>query len=262
MFNSEQTRCHYGASQLMEVLCQLRFPTILKIGAAEPVDLQETIRQDYPRYAVQEEHPAPKVTGLGTANPQIENQPPVINYCFAAADGAWRVNLTNRFITLSTQRYPRWEDFAARLDRLLAAFIPVYQPTFFERIGLRYVNAFSRKALGLEGTPWNELLQPAYLGMLAEEDVSEQAVSKSAMDVDMALRHGCRMKLHAGPGTIRKNGKPEPEPRFILDLDLSMSGQLHGPEITGALNTLHGEATSVFRGAITEKLHQAMEPEF
>lgn len=55
-----------------------------------------------------------------------------------------------------------------RLDKPLAQFIQIYQPAFFERIGLRYVNAFSRRALGLEELLWDDLIREPYLGILGE----------------------------------------------------------------------------------------------
>ena len=39
MFSMED-RVQYAKPQIMEVICQLRFPTILSIGAKEPVDFQ------------------------------------------------------------------------------------------------------------------------------------------------------------------------------------------------------------------------------
>ena len=46
--------------------------------------------------------------------------------------------------------YPGWEAFGQHFDLPLAQFIRIYQPAFFQRIGLRYVNIFSRRALELE----------------------------------------------------------------------------------------------------------------
>ena len=65
----------------------------------------------------------------------------VNNYQFISADGAWKVSLTKGFIALSTTRYTRWEDFAKRLDVVLAAFIETYQPSYFSRVGLRLSSA-------------------------------------------------------------------------------------------------------------------------
>ena len=41
-----------------------------------------------------------------------------------------------------------------------------------------------------------------------------------------------------------------------------MPGQLQLNLAVGALQTLHHQADAVFRGAVTGKLHEAMEPEF
>ena len=43
----------YEKNQLIETICQLRFPTILSIDAKEPADFQDTIRADFPRYSCQ-----------------------------------------------------------------------------------------------------------------------------------------------------------------------------------------------------------------
>ena len=167
--------------------------------------------------------------------------------------------MTNSFIALSTLRYQRWEDFATRLDRPLAQFIQIYQPSFFERIGLRYVNAFSRRALGLEEYLWDDLIQPLYLGALGEPDVDEKAVTKSALDMEMNLTEGCRMKLHAGPGLLG-GGKKDPEVKFILDGDFSSNGNQSADQVPGRLEDLHCYAVRLFRGAITSELHSALGP--
>ena len=146
------------------------------------------------------------------------------------------------------------------LDKPLAAFIQLYKPACFDRVGLRYLNFFSRKALELEDVPFRELFEPAYVGLLGDEDVPEPTVSRSGVDAEMAIRGGCRLKLHAGPGKVTMAGKTDEEVKFILDLDLYMSAKVPVNLSAGALQTLHSQAYGVFRGAITQKLHDAMEP--
>jgi uncharacterized protein (TIGR04255 family) len=41
-------RVIYERNPLNEVLCQLRFPSILKVTSQQPVEFQEVIRTDYP----------------------------------------------------------------------------------------------------------------------------------------------------------------------------------------------------------------------
>lgn len=257
---SHEPHCHYRKAPAAEVICQLRFPEILAIGAKDPVDFQEAIRSDFPQFSRRMEAPAPRLVGA-PGNLTLENQPPVTNYQFASADGMWRVNLTGKFISLTCSGYPCWEDFAARLDKPLAAFIQVYKPAYFERVGLRYLNFISRRDLQLEDVPFRQLIQPCYLGVLGEEDVAETATARSGVDAEMALRGGCRVKLHAGPGLVKRNGTEDKEVKFIFDQDLYMPGQLPLNLSAGALQTLHAQAFSLFRGAITDQLHEAMEPE-
>ena len=259
MYSQEQ-RCLYRANQLGEVICQLRFPEILTIGVNPPVAFQEAIRKDFPQYSARKETPAPKLTGA-PGNFSVENQPATINYQFVSADGVWRVNLTSTFISLACSRYTCWEDFAKKLDKPLVAFIKTYQPAYFERVGLRYLNFISRKALNLEGTPFSELITPCYLGPLADEEVSEAGSSRCSIDAELNIRGGCRLKLHAGPGMVKRNNQPDQEVKFIFDQDLYMPGKLPVNLSAGALETLHALAVSIFRGAVTDRLHDALEPE-
>ena len=202
------------------------------------------------------------VTTPGAA-PKVEQQPPVTNYNFLSADNQWKLNLTSNFISLSTVAYPGWEEFGKHFDLPLAQFIRIYQPSFFERIGLRYVNIFSRKALDLEGEPWRELISTPYLGILSEEDVEESRTQKCSVDVELSLDSTCKAKIHAGPGLVKKNvpnAPQDPEIKFILDMDLYMGGQIDPRMAAGGLETLHGHSTALFQGAITDKLHSALEP--
>lgn len=244
---SHEPRCIYDTNPLAEVICQLRFPEILSIQTQIPADFQDAIRHIFPKYTVHKE--------------AIPNQnPPTNNYQFMTADGLWRVNLTSKFISLACTKYTCWEDFAGMLDKPLASFIQIYKPAYFERIGLRYVNFISRKQLHLEAVPFKDLMEPCYLGILSEEDVLEAATIRCSVDVETALRGGCRVKIHAGPGKVNRNGKMDPEVKFIFDQDLYMAGNIPVNASAGALQTLHGQSYGIFRGAITDKLHDAMDP--
>lgn len=258
MFSNEE-RSVYRNNQLGEVICQIRFPEILKIGTEVPADYQEAIRDEFPRYSSRMESPAPKITGT-PGNLTLQNQPQTVNYQFLSEDGLWRVNLTSRFISFTCGRYICWEDFAKMLDKPLAAFIQIYKPAFFERVGLRYINFISRKSLELDSVPFRELITASYLGLLAEEDISETGVGRCSVDAELPIRGGCRVKIHAGPGIVRGRNQQDTEVKFVLDLDLFMPGKVPVNFAAGALHTLHIQAWPIFRGAITDKLHDALDP--
>jgi len=168
--------------------------------------------------------------------------------------------LTSRFISLSCNQYTCWEDFAKRLDKPLAAFIQVYKPAYFERVGLRYLNFISKADLNLSDYAFSDLIEPQYLGILGDDEIQEQQTTRANVDAELAIKHGCRVKIHAGPGMVKRNGKSDTEVKFIFDQDLSMSGNIPVNYSAGTLETLHSQAYSIFRDAITDMLHNAMDP--
>jgi len=254
MLFGDNTRYSYARPQLIETICQLRFPTILSISSKEPSEFQEAIRGDFPRYVARQEQQPPKMV-----DGKLEATPPITNYNFVAADGRWKVNVTQDFIALSTLAYTRWEDFAQQLDKILAHFIQIYHPAFFQRIGLRYVNAFSRRALGLQDQLWDDLINSPFIGVLDQPDLDEKAVAKSALDVEINLGEDRRLKLHAGPGILSANQKQDPEPRFILDEDVSIIRQeIPLDQFTEQIGVLHDYAVRLFNAALTQELKDAM----
>ncbi len=251
--HSDQKRCIYGKNQLADVICQLRFPEILTINSQAPADFQELIRSEFPRYSANKELvPSRAAPGSGNMN---------MNYQFISEDGVWRVNVTSTFISLACAKYTCWEAFAKKLDLPLAAFIKTYKPAFFERIGLRYINFISREELQLTDVPFSELFAPAYLGLLGEEDVPESSAVRSGVDAQIKIKGGCQVNIHAGPGIVKKNGQTDKEVKFILDQDLFLSGNTPVNYSAGALEALHSQAYPIFRGAITDALHEALEPD-
>ena len=222
---SQSERCVYKKNFLDQVICQLRFPEILSIETELPAQFQEAIRSEFPKYACTKDKPAPKLMGT-PGNLRMEQQPECNNYHFVSADGVWRVNLTSKFISLACSRYTRWEDFARKLDKPLAAFIKIYKPANFERIGLRYVNLLAREAVDVADVSFRDLLNPCWIGPFAEDDVQEASVTRYTADSEINIRGGCRVKIHTGPVLVTRGGKTDPAPKFAFDQDLYMTGNI------------------------------------
>ena len=257
MKSADGKRFIYEKAQLIEVICQLRFPTILSIDAKAPADFQDTIRETFPRYLCQTETPPAR-------NGEAQS---VRNHTFLSENGAWKLSLTKDFIALSTMRYTGWEEFARMLDEPLGQFIRIYRPAYFTRVGLRYVNGVSREQLELRDHRWNDLFQPPYLGVLDDDAIPETNVNKCAVDVEMKLDERSNVKIHAGPGMVKRTVRTpqgartvqEQGARFIFDQDLFAAGRVQLPEVMEALDRLHAHADRLFSEAITDVLHDAME---
>lgn len=259
---SKTERVIYKHNPLAEVICQLRFPTILSIGAKDPADFQDAIRDVFPQYQRRADRLPVKVTPVPGQMPKVEEPKAVTNHQFMTADGHYRINLTQDFISLTCSQYDCWEEFARMMDKPLATFIELYHPAYFQRVGLRYLNAISRRDLDLEETPWRDLLEAPYLGMLAASSIEERSFGRCTQDVEMGLPGGCRMKLHVGPGLLKRGrDDSDKEVKLIFDLDVSLSGNLPVKLSAAGMKTVHANAGFIFRDAITETLHDAMDPE-
>ena len=131
-------------------------------------------------------------------------------------------------------------------------------------MGLRYINAFNRKALELADTPWRELIEPGYLGLMGDDDAQESAFVKNEQTITAAVPGGSKANIKCGPGIMRKvNNKThetQEEPVYMLDLDLYMEGKTPINHAVPALNVVHGNAGSLFRGATTSALRDALLP--
>lgn len=257
----------YRKNPLIEVVCQLRFPRILSINEKPPADFQDAIRKEYPLFEVKTEQqqqvefnpiggdtiPVPRIVQIDKTN----------NYQFASADGVWRVNLTSTFLALSTSMYVSWESFQGRLDLPLKTLTEIYQPAFFERIGIRYIDAFQRSKLGLDSSPWNELIQPFALGLLSDVDVMNDIRGFSSI-TEINIGDDAIARINASLGFVGDSNQLAseniPELSFIVDTDL-FCGKRKIEETDSALSLLHSVSYKLIRALITEKLHEAMEPE-
>jgi len=260
-------RVIYKKNPLAAVICQLRFPRILIINEKQPADFQEKIRKDYPLFQVAVEQ-LQQVTMEGGAKeipptPRILQSETVNNYKFSSSDGNWHINLTSTFLALSTSNYDRWENFFEHLNGPLSALLDVYHPSFYERVGLRYVDVFKRSALNLNDMAWTELIRPFVLGFMSNPNIIND-VKNQSITVEIDIGNGAIAQINAAKGFVSDANFGFPisgsEESFIVDSDLYMMRK-NISELDKSLNYLHDYSTKLIRSIITDKLHIAMEPD-
>jgi uncharacterized protein (TIGR04255 family) len=242
----------YDKNPLEFVACEFRFPPVLKIELDLPVAFQEAVRGQFPLF--KETVPLnllpPEVMKLF---PNIANQSR--SYEFSSGDGIWTAVLSRGALTVVCKHYTRWNDFRLRLELPFKALMDAYSPEFFTRIGLRYRDVISRERLGLQGTPWGELLEPAMVGEFRAPLASlvigswHQVMYRlSQEDAQILLQHGLQ--------TLVPNG----EPSYIFDTDFFTEKRKEATDVFELLKFFNKHAWSVFRSCIAEKLHNAMDP--
>lgn len=246
-------RTVYQRNPLEEVICQLRFPPILRIDAEPAAAFQERIRVDYPLY---EEQPIvgvelpPKLAqliNLSAAGGQVQRE-------FSSQDQNWKITLTRDFLALTARSYERWEGYRGHLTAPLAVLEEEYEPAFYTRIGLRYKNVFRRSRLALDGVKWRELLSPHIAAELAVEQVLAD-VRHAAHQVAFAIG-----QFNATAQVRHGLTDDDDEQCYTIDADFFTTDRTERANALSILDYFNEEARRLFHWCISERLHTALEP--
>lgn len=249
-------RVIYQKNPIVEAIIQIRFPKILALNSEDPIAFQEEIKHDFPIYQLGLETQQEISIKAPNTLPSIIQKEPIKNHCFISSNGEYKINLTSSFISISTIKYTRWEDMMDKLKKPLDAFLNIYQPPFASRIGLRYIDVFSRSKLNLEGTPWSSLIASPLSGAFINH--CESSLISSSIDYESLLDDSVsRSKIHAGLGNLDGSA----EKVFVIDGDFVRTSPTPITELSNVLNYLHTKEKEFIHNSITETLHLAMKPE-
>jgi len=257
----EAPRVVYKCNPLEKVICQLRFPPILKIDTEVPDKFQERIRESFPEFSEKAEIKLPIFKNSQKDIPinLLQSITPTgnKNYEFSSEDKVWTINLTRTFIALSTNKYKRREEFREHFNAPLEAFINIYKPSAFSRVGLRYIDIIRRSKLKLDNVPWSELLRPHVLWLLGSCDVNKNIRSFQAQ---------CEIELEDKISIARiitglVDGQESEEECFMIDTDFYTTKKTAITDVDSKLNYFHKQGSRLIQWLITKRLHEAMEPE-
>ncbi len=248
----------YKNNPLIQVIIQIMFPTIIELNTEDPITFRNLIKVDFPYYKLNLDNQQEIVFNPNDNNemvPSVKNNNTVRNHTFVSKDGSYMVNLTNSFISLSTVAYEHWEKFSEKLTSILNIFNKIYDVPFYERIGLRYIDAYSKDLLNLTEYNWNQLINSPWIGaMIFDRD--DDSYLNSSIDTEFKLNETSTAKIHAGLGTVNNTQKA-----FIIDSDFITISSIPFDDIDKKINYLHNEAKIFIESAILEPLKKAMIPE-
>jgi uncharacterized protein (TIGR04255 family) len=250
----EAPRTLYTRNPLEQVICQVRFPTILKIEAHPPAEFQELIRDLLPvvarttnAMAMQVPQELLKAMGVPASGS---------GYSFSSEDETVTANLTADSLTVSTDDYVRWEQFWGACERCFEGLVDTYKPNFYIRLGLRYRNVINRAQLGLKNSPWSTLLNVQVLGELAIPDWEAMATE---------CRRIIRCKSADGGDAVHfqhgiLSSEDDDEQNYLIDFDFYRDGRIEVDEAPGVFARFNRRSGRSFRWAIADDLHAALEP--
>jgi uncharacterized protein (TIGR04255 family) len=253
----EFPRIIYEKNPLEFVICQFRFPPILKIEAELPSAFQESVRSRFPLF-----NDARQSTGFATGlPPELSNLlgamlPTSVprTYEFTSSDGLWQITLTRESLALTCRKYRRWEEFRNTLATPFAALLEHYAPAFFSRIGLRYRDVICRSELGLTGVSWNELLRVELAGEFHSPLANN--IKLAAHQLILGLSEGRAQVLIQHGITPRA----DQEICYYIDNDFSTELRRQTDHAMETLDYFGKQSWRLFRWCIADRLHNAMGP--
>ncbi|MBN2497436.1 MAG: TIGR04255 family protein [Deltaproteobacteria bacterium] len=236
---------------LQEVVCQLRFHQILKIVTMMPADFQDLIRKEFPVHV--QEHGVQVAVAGGQPIMAATNEP---TWQFRSADDKWLVSLASSFIALKTTAYSDFDGFLNQLLPVVQAFETTYQPPFYVRVGLRYVNRWVLPREEDRPISWSDLLNPYIAGWFSEP-VLRDGIAETRHHLILQTERGqigCRYSRDVGQadGTSAE--------QFTLDFDHYATGQIACKDIRGLLVDSNSIVFRLFCWCLTDQGYHSLKP--
>ncbi len=252
----ESKRVIYRKNPLAEVICQLKFPTILAISAEEPADFQERIRSKYPLYRRAEGAEVPREISdlLSRVGVKFLEDG---THTFLADDSSRFISLNKEFVAVTDKGYVRWEEFRERVELAKQAVEDVYQPAFYSRVGLRYQDIIDKASIGLAKASWDELLNPPIAGILGATEVRNIVAhmrTEALLELSDVIPGGQVRILHGLAPSA--NGRHQ----YFIDADFFTEERSGHDDVFAVLDHFNRLAGNFFRWTITPKLKRALHP--
>lgn len=252
-------RVEYKKNSLFEVVFQARFPQIIKISSELPVAFQDKLRKNgFPESGTDPQRLPPEIP---------EEIRKIIAtdkvFFFISECGDWKVSLSKDFIALTCDsNYKSFSEFRNKLAIVTKIFDEIYQPSYFNRVGLRYRNLVNNTVLGTkinlkEAIPEHiapEFHQPIKSDVTTFEKLTQFA-DKSGHKANV---------VHVFGTIVGKYGKyqiTEGEESYIVDIDCFSEQKIY--EVKDALtlsDSFNENVRNIFRWSIGDDIHAAMEP--
>jgi uncharacterized protein (TIGR04255 family) len=256
-------RVVFGQNPISEVICQLRFPTVLDIAASPPAEFQNRIREKYPLFEAGQVAELPKeipkdvLLLLQRASPLLSS-PENVTKKFSTESGSRFISLSSDFVAISESAYTEWQQLRTEINEAKTALEVVYKPSFYSRVGLRYVNTLDLNRLGLAGRDWRTLLNPLFIGPLENATVSPHVSAFNAQtSLDLASL------IPGAKATIRSILRSDPDGhKFVLDSDFFVAEKTGANDVIQILDRFNELDGNLFRWLIPRDgdLWRALQP--
>ena len=227
---------------LAEVICQVRFPPILRIASEQPVAFQEWVREQFPQLEVEQDMVV-RMAPLEATLPSVKPEPHIFR--FKSPDGNTTVSLALNFYALSTTSYTHWKDFLELLQLVNEAAREVYNLPYAVRVGLRYINRLTFENTGASSVRELLAILRPELTVLLRGDCWDEPLQ---MLNQLLLTGGEDERL-----TLRSGFRGGDEAVFLLDFDYYAEGNIALENLSALCQRYHDVIYNAFHWCIREE---------
>lgn len=253
----EKKRVKFAVNPLIEVISQLSFLTPYTsdegFSAENMSNLHESVKDRFPLFDINK---------TVTVEYQAETQASATHeedlFEFSSIDKNWKITLRKESVSIATPTYECWGEFKANLDYFIhEGLLKHCSPKHLGRIGLRYRDVINRSELGLDGVPWNELLNRSIAPLFYDDDIRGNLLGgNTTANINLEDHPGV---LLANYGLVTFN--PTGEECYLIDSDFYIQGEFDYGAADEHLGIFNTKSRNFFQWAILERLYRALGPE-
>ncbi len=241
---------HLSKSPVSEVICQLRFPPIVKLGISIDPDFQDEIRTDYPYYD--------RLINDIVVNDQLVKKlqfpSDQLNHAFNNLNRTKKINITQNFIALSTTTYDTWNTFIPEISSVFEIFKKYYRPAAFTRTGLRYINFLTSDILPeMKDHSLSEFIKKDFLGPAANKTINNPNLLGFSSSLQIKDSQNITIQYGIGLSPEEQNPDITKQNRFFyIDTDVYQSENMELLDMDNILDEAHKLAYKALRWVVTD----------
>lgn len=209
---------------LTSVICQVRYDTTPAASDARKLqDLRSAIGGDVAFPSVEEIKQGELSIQFGPGMSPAASQQTTVGrgWRLRSADGTRVVALLPTWVTLEMFAYPGWDEgFFPMLESLIQAANDIVEPTFEQRLGLRYINQIRTPEDVRSAEGWAGFIDPTFLSVAAHPEIGPHVhLTRQQTVLELGDGVACNVNHGFGPDDDRGGALT-----YVLDLDVYREG--------------------------------------
>lgn len=239
----------YKKNFVNTVICRVDFPEISALKSQEPTDFHSEIIELFPRI---EKGLEAQLSTKDSSGLTIKEQ--LAKWTMSNKEKDKKITLSQKNMILEFLKYNNYDDFKSTWDEVFRVLLLKYSITFFDRLGLRYINRVSLE----KGNPliWKNYINNKLIAGLGFcPDMASDVVR--SMHQIIFNKNGKKIIFNYGIWNDNYPDAPSLK-HFMLDYDCFIDSPIEAAEISNKIKEFIDIIYYLFEKSIEDKLRDIM----